>query len=223
MSTKTGALIFIVAMLISHPTPGWCGDIYKYVDEQGNVHFTDTPPPQGKRLEKVYKLEKKEGAQEDSAGESFPEMDRIVIPFEERSGGMSVRMGMFVDVNLSRANRRITRRFLVDTGASVTVITRADAQALSVKEEDVIGSGLGKVVGGGTVAGHAVQLSRLTVGDMVVRSPMVVVLNTGESRLLGMDILGRYNIKVDHDIAGAFMVVTGIALGVTGVVLLRRS
>jgi clan AA aspartic protease (TIGR02281 family) len=201
MVIKTSVLIFVAAILMCMPPLGWCGDIYKYVDEQGNVHFTDTPPPPEKKLElqKVYKLKKKGGAKGDSGGEGSTDLDRIVIPFQARAGGMSARMGMFVNVNLSRAQRNITRQFLVDTGASVTVITRGDAGALGIREEDVLGSGLGKVAGGGTVAGHAVQLSSLQVGDMVVRAPMVVVLTSGESRLLGMDILGRYNIKVDHD------------------------
>jgi clan AA aspartic protease (TIGR02281 family) len=194
------ALVFIIAsvLLVCFPA-GSSGDIYKYVDEEGNVYFTDGQPVSGKRLEKVYPEENRQERPDATVEEPPVEVDRFLIPLASVSNRRSARRRMLVDVTLTRDYRSITRKFVVDTGATSTVMTRSDAMALGVEEKDVSGSGLGSVAGGGLVVAHRTRISRLEVGDVVVHSPEVAILKHGETRLLGMDILGRYNIQVDLD------------------------
>jgi clan AA aspartic protease (TIGR02281 family) len=111
---------------------------------------------------------------------------------------MKTRREMVVDVTLTRGGKHIKRRFVVDTGATNTVITQADAKALGIREKDVTDSSVGVLAGGAKVVVHRVKLSRLQLGNMVLQSPKVAVLFKGD-RLLGMDILGRYNIQVDNN------------------------
>lgn len=192
-------LFVLTALLTIHLSRGWCGDIYKYVDEQGNVYFTDGQPPGGMNLEKVYSGQDGPEPKEKRADEHSVEEDRFVIPFVSASGSGKAGKQVVVDVTLSRGCRSIRRKFIVDTGATTTVITLEDAKSLGIKEGDVIHSGLGGIAGGGVVVAHRVKLSTLQVADMVVDGAEVAVLREGQTRLLGMDILGMYNMQVDND------------------------
>jgi clan AA aspartic protease (TIGR02281 family) len=198
MGVRGIVLLLFAALLFSHPSSGWGGDIYRYVDKDGIVHFTDIPPRSGKALEKIYIGEKEPEEEAVSKDEDSQDTDEFVIPFAGRSGRMNSRREVVVDVTLSRGGKYIRRKFVVDTGATNTVITQADAKALGIKEKDVTDSSVGVLAGGAKVVVHRVKLSRLQLGDMVLQSPKVAVLYKGD-RLLGMDILGRYNIQVDND------------------------
>ena len=96
-------------------------------------------------------------------------------------------------------NDRLTGRFLVDTGSSVTVIAPRVAA-----EAGITGSPEGTVelhtLGGRTTAPAAVVAS-LRVGDLELRDAPVVLHETGLpfDGILGNTFLGRYRVTVDAD------------------------
>ena len=81
--------------------------------------------------------------------------------------------------------------FLVDTGASVVVLTTSDAERLGMVPEDMILSRLYQTANG-TVAGAPIRLSEITLGGIHLRNVRASVI--GEQlhmSLLGMSFLGR--------------------------------
>ena len=81
--------------------------------------------------------------------------------------------------------------FLVDTGASIIALTRADAQrasiALSPGEGEVIGQGAG-----GELYGEYVSLDRVELGHKQVQDMTGVVVEGGEQSLLGQAFLSKF-------------------------------
>ena len=81
--------------------------------------------------------------------------------------------------------------FLVDTGASVVVLTTLDAERLGMVPEDMILSRLYQTANG-TVAGAPIRLSEITLGSIHLSNVRASVI--GEQlhmSLLGMSFLGR--------------------------------
>ena len=81
--------------------------------------------------------------------------------------------------------------FLVDTGASIIALTRADAQrasiALSPGEGEVIGQGAG-----GELHGEYVNLDRVELGHKQALGMTGVVVEGGEQSLLGQAFLSKF-------------------------------
>ena len=82
--------------------------------------------------------------------------------------------------------------FLVDTGASIIALTRADAQrasiALSPDDVDVIGQGAG-----GELYGEYVNLDRVELGHKQALGMTGVVVEGGEQSLLGQAFLSKFD------------------------------
>jgi clan AA aspartic protease (TIGR02281 family) len=105
--------------------------------------------------------------------------------------------GVFVTVRL---NGKISGRFLVDTGASTTMLYKEIADKLAVPQEAVVGRGEAKVADGRSVQATEVRLDSLSVGKAEVRgSPAIIVPIGGQGfdGLLGMTFLGRFVSRVD--------------------------
>jgi clan AA aspartic protease (TIGR02281 family) len=113
----------------------------------------------------------------------------IVIPVERGRGGW---------VAEAVINGTVRGRFLVDTGASVCVVTPAVAKAL-----DLEGDG-GETVQLQTIAGatrgRATTLASVAVGDAETRDVAAVVHQLeGLDGILGNTFLGRFTMTLDAD------------------------
>ena len=96
-------------------------------------------------------------------------------------------------------NDRLTGRFLVDTGSSVTVISprvAAEAGITTTAEGPVELQTLG-----GRTAGLAAVVASLRVGSLELRDAPVVLHEPGPpfDGILGNTVLGRYRITLDAD------------------------
>ena len=81
--------------------------------------------------------------------------------------------------------------FLVDTGASVVVLTTSDAERLGMVPEDMILSRLYQTANG-TVAGAPIRLSEITLGGIHLSNVRASVIGDQlHMSLLGMSFLGR--------------------------------
>jgi aspartyl protease family protein len=90
--------------------------------------------------------------------------------------------------------------FIVDTGATDLVLTRADAERVGLAEEDLrfLGEAL---TANGTVRTAAVRLGEVTLGE-IVDYDVPAVVNEGEMRqsLLGMSYLQAFGrIEIEND------------------------
>ena len=82
--------------------------------------------------------------------------------------------------------------FLIDTGASVIALTRADAMRASI----ALSPGQGEVIGqgaGGELHGEVVNLDRVELGHKQARGMTGVVVEGGEQSLLGQTFLSKFD------------------------------
>jgi aspartyl protease family protein len=101
---------------------------------------------------------------------------------------------MIVPVTL---NRTLTANLLLDTGASMTMISRRIASSLALYPTR---SGLISGIGGRVVA-QIVRLDSIKVGDAEVNGMSISIheisVNPQFDGLLGMDFLGRFQLSMD--------------------------
>jgi len=83
-----------------------------------------------------------------------------------------------------------TIRFMVDTGASVVMLTPGDAQraGIAVPTERALAAGVG-----GTVAVAPVMIDRLAIGAIEARSIQAAVADQLPVSLLGQNFLARFD------------------------------
>jgi clan AA aspartic protease (TIGR02281 family) len=97
-------------------------------------------------------------------------------------------------------NGKTTGRFLVDTGASTTVLYRGISERLALGPDAAIGRAKSRVADGRTIDGEIVRLDSLQVGRSRVDGSIAVVVTVDHpdfDGLLGVSFLGRFVTRVD--------------------------
>lgn len=140
------------------------------------------------RLEDAERLLAETG----SAGADPDARDYLLGQIRLARAGLPVeRRGDSLHVTARVAGRSL--RMLVDTGASITAISRQSAAALSGRPT---GERVRVRTAGGVVESELMRLDDLEVGEVRLESPTVLVLEgplpDGVDGLLGMDVLGRF-------------------------------
>ena len=122
---------------------------------------------------------------------SFEKSPSTVIARDEISGGALLLQqengGYFVNGHVNR----IPVLFQVDTGASLTVISRETADRLGMIDCEPRSFR----TAAGTVTGCVGDISEIDFGNFSVRYVSIAVLPNFKGALLGMDILGRFTIE----------------------------
>lgn len=143
-------------------------------------------------------------AQVDRLADRIDRMYRLLhLQAEEAAGGIVIRFppgtrNIRTDATI---NGRLTQRFLVDTGATVTTLPPSALDALGVTSV----SGLPErtvQTAGGPVTAREVWIAELTLGGYAMRNVQAVVLEIPglqEVGLLGMNVLRRFRIDLDSD------------------------
>lgn len=147
---------------------------------------------QSKTLERFFQaLPRDDGAvartiPQAAAGSALP--GTITVP---------VRLAGRAAVVPALLNGSVKANLIVDTGATVTVISRALAQRLNISPS---GAMIGHTVGGPIVAPVA-RLDSISVGAAEIRGMSIVVHdfspNPQIEGLLGMDFLGQFRVSLD--------------------------
>jgi clan AA aspartic protease (TIGR02281 family) len=181
----------LLAGYVSIGTPAIAGEMYRWVDEQGRIHLTDTPPKSNRALQefKIYQPNERGQAPEPS-GPSVAEPGRVkVIP--TKPGGAVVVEAML--------NRRLTAPMLLDTGADFTVLTKQVAKDLRLPSLDHMPK-LQFKTAGGMVNFPIATLQSLRVGTAEVRDITVAIDIDGHLPvgLLGMTFLHHFKVTVDQ-------------------------
>jgi clan AA aspartic protease (TIGR02281 family) len=168
-----------------------CGEMYRWVDEQGRVHLSDTPPKSKGALQefKVYQ-QSLPGQVPEPDGPSLAAPGKVKTT-PTRPGGTVV-----VDVLL---NRRLTAPMLLDTGADFTVLTKQVAKDLRLSSLDRLPTQEFKTAGG-TVRLPIATLQSLRVGTAEALDVEVAIDIGGHMPmgLLGMTFLRHFKVTVDH-------------------------
>jgi clan AA aspartic protease (TIGR02281 family) len=187
-------LIIILALFV----PSSYGEMYKWVDEKGTVHFTDdlSTIPEKYREEaetrkppKETSIPKPQERSEPSLPEKISEPEWITVDLV-RSGEVS-----FTEVVL---NGRIRQHFIVDTGASFTVISREAARELGITIDENTPV-IPITTASSVILNPLVTLRSIRVGRAEVENVDVLVHNLPGSSagLLGNSFLSKFKVVLD--------------------------
>ncbi len=172
-------------------------ELYRWVDEKGSIHFTDNfysiPEKYRDKVERRRFPSPREPSTDPpqpQPGQPRPafQPQRFVVPFT-RAGNAIIVKGV--------VNGKGTVEFILDTGASLTIIPRSHAEKVGINPErgdPILVSGVG-----GTVVVSQVQIDSLELNGAEVRNLAVAIhpgfINRG---LLGMDFLSEFRIDINY-------------------------
>jgi clan AA aspartic protease (TIGR02281 family) len=168
------------------PRPVPAAELYRWVDEQGRVSLSDTPPRDPRAL-KVYRPETPAAA---SDVRDPPAGDARETPPATTPRGIVVQ---------AELNRRHTAPLRLDTGAEVTVLTMAVAKALAISSPEHMPKHAFKTASG-EVTMPITSLRWLRVGSAEARDVTVAIDLDGRlpMGLLGQSFLRRFKVTVDE-------------------------
>lgn len=163
------------------------GELFQYTDKDGTLVVVDDESKIPARYRKKAQTSRTGGSS------------------AERYTGVTVRGNkVLVPVTFSYRNATIQARMLLDTGASVTVISPALAERLGIRPEHTE-RGVGRVADGSYIESRHLRIDYIQVGPKIKQQPEVVVINQvgpsmGFDGLLGMNFLGdfRYHINMGN-------------------------
>jgi clan AA aspartic protease (TIGR02281 family) len=190
-------LIVMLAVLV----PYSYGEMYRWVDEKGTVHFTDdlSSIPERYRSDAETRKPTKESSSPEMKDNSMPSSpSETPTPSEPEGTEVDLlRRGevWMTDVLL---NGRIRRHLVVDSGASFMLINPEMA-----KELDILVNENTPVIPMATVSGYIltplVTLKSVRVGRAEVENVEAVIyaLPSGGSGLLGNSFLNKYRVTLD--------------------------
>lgn len=156
---------------------------YKWIDEQGSIHFTDNYFNVPERYRKEV-TQSKYGREKELKTLSKDTPQRVVVHFERKDNAI------FVNAIL---NWKLPVIFHLDTGATSTMITKHDALALGI-DTDNKATFKGYIADGSAVEFPKAILSSISVGNAEVKNVEVVI---GNVRLLGMNFLNDFEVNID--------------------------
>ncbi len=173
------------------------GDIYRWTDEDGHVHFTQdlsqVPGHARAAAEKSARPETRPSAPPAATADAVPSRPAasaktvLQVPFERQGNAMIV---------YARVNDRVTAPFVVDTGASDVLIPAHVAEAAGVR----IGVDTRSAVyqtANGLVEKPIVTLDAVQVGDARVENLRGSVSSTMPIGLLGGTFFNNFTFQVD--------------------------
>jgi len=194
-------VIFLFIFILVVSTSPSYGEVYKWVDEKGTVHFADdlSNIPENYRTDvetlKTPKELPSEGIREKSTSPSSPKPSRA-----DRAEGIEVNLLrrhelLLVDVIL---NGKVPRQFIVDSGASFTLISRQTARELGLIIDDntpiIPVSTVNDVI-----LTPLVTLRSLRVGNAEVENveALVYTMSSDKEGLLGNSFLNKFKVVLD--------------------------
>jgi clan AA aspartic protease (TIGR02281 family) len=172
----------VVALCMGLLTPAAHGgsNIYRWQDDQGRLHFTDSPD----RIPTQYWNQLAPIDREGPIIGGQTAFQRTRVPVRRKQGAILVPVRIHQDHPV---------HFYLDTGSTYCQITREDAQVLG------LGPGNMRAVriltaDGRSVETHMVILDSLKIGSLEMRRVEAVV---GDMRLLGLNVLERFLVTLD--------------------------
>ena len=181
-------LLFVFAI---RPNPAPAIEFYRWVDQNGVVHFTDDfhdiPDQQRAKVERIQGIESPK-----NQPPRAPSLTKASIPFEKQG------QVIIVEATL---NKKTAAKFVVDTGASYTVISSATAKELSI-DTDQNTQPVTFQTANGMIQAPLVSLQSITVGGMEINNLTAAVHDVVPDGkvfgLLGLNFLGNFRMDIDN-------------------------
>lgn len=172
--------------------PVHAADIYRWVDDKGVVHFSDNlyniPQKYRQNITQIKAKEPPAGPQSKA-----PSLDKASVPLQKKGAVVIVPVTL---------NERAEGQFVVDTGASYTMISRAVAKDLAIELDQKLPT-MPFQTANGVVQAPLVRLDSIEVGGLQIRNLTAAVHDvfpdTGISGLLGLNFLSNFRLDIDTE------------------------
>jgi clan AA aspartic protease (TIGR02281 family) len=187
-----GAAILLLSLLLAGlPLRAIAADIYRWVDEKGIVHFTDNPHNIPEKFRAgTNRIKAKESAPDPRALKSLSP-DKASVPMQRKGDIVIVQATL---------NERAEVNFVVDTGASYTMISRATAKELSIDLNDKFPT-MPFQTANGVVRAPLIKLESIDVGGLQIQDLVAAVHDVfpdpSISGLLGLNFLSNFRLDID--------------------------
>ena len=200
LGERSGRMRFVVpfVILLAVFVPCSYGEMYKWVDEKGTVHFTDdlSTVPEKYRGD----TETRTPPQETSAPQ-LQEMRKSPLPTKAAEPeGITVDLVRSGEVSFTEVvlNESLRQHFIVDTGASFTVIRREAAKELGIPIDESTPF-IPITTASSVIFNPLVTLRSIRVGEAQVENVDVLVHNLpgNSAGLLGNSFLSKFKVVLD--------------------------
>jgi len=189
MNTWRVAIICLMMLLRMTATENsGAAEVFRWIDERGGIHFTDNyhNVPEHYRSKASHQRLDKEPEAESSAGrEAAGFIEAPVVVNYYKKGPSILVQGML--------NWSLPVLFHLDTGATMTAITREDARALGIQYERAPRIRT-KMADGRRASLPRVVLNSVKVGEAEVTDVEAMVSSV---RLLGLNFLSHFRVTMD--------------------------
>ena len=194
------SILLAMIVLIGLALPAGA-EMYKWVDEKGTVHFTDDPS----MIPEKYRPDtetRKSPMELPSSKAKEKQTTSPPQPFTNisESQGFEIALSrrnqiMFVEALL---NRKVKRNFIVDTGASFTLIDRGTAKDLGITIDEYTPF-IPIATASDVILTPLVTLKSILVGEAEVENVDALVYNMPSEKegLLGNSFLGKFRVVLD--------------------------
>jgi clan AA aspartic protease (TIGR02281 family) len=188
-------LIFI---LLAGMVPSSYGETYKWVDEKGTVHFTDdlSSIPEKYRQD----AETRKPPKEISTPQPKGKPTSTPSPKASEAEGISIDLVRKGELSLAEVilEGRIRQHFIVDTGASFTVINRATAKELGITIDENTPF-IPIFTASSLIFTPLVTLMSIQVGNAEVKNVDVLIhdMPSDSAGLLGNSFLNKFKVMID--------------------------
>ena len=191
-------LILFLIIMLTFFVPSSYGEMYKWVDEKGTVHFTDDPSsiPEKYRQDAETRKPSKEGLPPQSPAKPTPP------PPLKSSEPEGIAVDLFRKHELLLAevilNGRLKQYFIVDTGASFTLINRPTARELGITIDENTPF-IPIFTASSLIFTPLVTLQSIRVGEAEVENVDVLIhdMPSDSAGLLGNSFLNKFKVMLD--------------------------
>ena len=185
---------FIVIVLVSLSY----GEMYKWVDEKGTVHFTDDVSTIPEKFRQD--VEEREAPKETAAPEMKEKPTSSPTPQTSEPEGMEVILWRRGELWMAEAvlNGRVRQNFVVDTGSSFTLISKEAAKELGLTIDEntpfIPIASVSSVILTPLMALRSVRVGKAEVENVDV---LIYSMPSGQDGLLGNSFLNRFKVVLD--------------------------
>lgn len=191
MLTKYIFALLIFGLLFGAIRISLAGEFYRWVDQNGVVHFTDNlhniPP---KQRDTVTRIRSRENLRVNEQAR-LPLPTKASVPIEKH--------GQVVVVE-ARLNNKTSAKFVVDTGASYTMISAATAKELAI-DVNQSRQTMPFQTANGVIQAPLTSLESVTVGGMEIKNITAAVHDAipdaKVAGLLGLNFLSNFRMDID--------------------------
>ncbi|HTN72984.1 MAG TPA: TIGR02281 family clan AA aspartic protease [Methylomirabilota bacterium] len=183
--------IVLLFMFVAGPSLTFAVEFYRWVDENGVIHFTDNlhniPESQRGTAGRIQATESPKSQPPPPA----PAPTKASVPFEKQ--------GQVVIIEAT-LNKKTAAKFVVDTGASYTMISSVTAKELNI-DTDQNGRTVPFQTANGLIQAPLISLESIAVGGLEINNLTAaihdVLPDPKIAGLLGLNFLSNFRMDID--------------------------